>query len=155
MGIGGKGSLQVCSSEPLELLSRVYNQTDEGTFGTTLDGFVDGQGLDQGDSARLIGLRQETGAFRTNLSVTNTSSKSARVRITLRGPAGSEVHAYGLDVPAGMVVQDVEPFRTRADQPDIGWCYATVEVRSGSGILTSATVIDAHTNDGNTIPMKR
>ena len=155
MGIGGKGSLQVCSSEPLELLSRVYNQTEEGTFGTTLDGFVDGQGLDQGDSARLIGLRQETGAFRTNLSVTNTSSKSARVRITLRGPAGSEVHAYGLDVPAGMVVQDVEPFRTRADQPDIGWCYATVEVRSGSGILTSATVIDSHTNDGNTIPMKR
>jgi hypothetical protein len=155
MGISGKGSLQICSSQPLELLSRVYNQTDDGTFGTTLDGFAAGDGLDQGDSARLIGLRQESGAFRTNLSVTNTSSKSARVGITLRGPAGSEVHSYSLVVPAGMVVQDLEPFRTRAEQPDIGWCYATVEVISGSGVLTSATVIDANTNDGNTIPMKR
>ena len=54
-----------------------------------------------------------------------------------------------------MVVQDLEPFRTRAERPNIGWCFATVEVESGSGILTSATVIDANTNDGNTIPMKR
>jgi hypothetical protein len=155
MGVNGKGSLQICSNQPLELLSRVYNQTDEGTFGTTLDGFAAGDGLDQGDSARLIGLRQESGAFRTNLSVTNTGSKNARVEVTLRGPAGSEVHTYDLVVPAGMVVQDLEPFRTRADQPDIGWCYATLEVESGSGILASATVIDAHTNDGNTIPMKQ
>jgi hypothetical protein len=48
-----------------------------------------------------------------------------------------------------MVVQDLEPFRTRADQPDVGWCYATVEVESGSGILTSATVIDANTNENS------
>jgi hypothetical protein len=155
MGIDGKGSLQICSSQPLELLSRVYNQTENGTFGTTLDGFAAGDGLDQGDSARLIGLRQESGAFRTNISVTNTGSKSGRVNVTLRNSAGSELHSYRLTVPAGMVVQDLEPFRTRADQPDVGWCYATVEVESGSGILTSATVIDANTNDGNTIPMKR
>jgi len=155
MGTEGKGSLQICSSQPLELLSRVYNQTDDGTFGTTLDGFAAGDGLDQGDTARLIGLRQETGAFRTNLSVTNTGSKSARVEVTLHGAGGSAVHDYDLVVPAGMVVQDLEPFRTRAEQPNIGWCFATIEVESGSGILTSATVIDANTNDGNTIPMKR
>jgi hypothetical protein len=155
MGTGGKGSLQICSSEPLELLSRVYNQTDDGTFGTTLDGFAAGDGLDQGDTARLIGLRQETGAFRTNLSVTNTGSKTALVEVTLRGAGGSALHDYDLVVPAGMVVQDLEPFRTRAERPDIGWCFATIEVESGSGILTSATVIDANTNDGNTIPMKR
>ncbi len=54
-----------------------------------------------------------------------------------------------------MVVQDLEPFRTRAGEPDLGWGYATVEVDSGSGVMTSATVIDSKTNDGTTIPMKR
>ena len=155
MGVDGKGSLQICSSEPLELLARVFNQSDDGTFGTTVDGFAAGDGLDHGDSARLIGLRQEDGAYRTNISATNTGSTTARVNITLRNSAGSAVHTYSLVVPAGMVVQDIEPFRTRAGQPNIGWCYATVEVVSGSGILTSATVIDSKTNDGNTIPMKR
>jgi hypothetical protein len=155
MGVEGKGSLQICSSEPLELLSRVYNQTDNGTFGTTQDGFAAGEGLDEGESARLIGLRQEAGAFRTNISFTNTGSKSARVEVTLNNAGGTGVHTYDVVVPAGMVVQDLEPFRTRAERPNIGWCFATVEVESGSGILTSATVIDAMTNDGNTIPMKR
>jgi hypothetical protein len=155
MGVEGKGSLQICSSQPLELLSRVYNQTDTGTFGTTQDGFPAGEGLDDGESARLIGLRQQAGAFRTNISFTNTGSKSAEVEVSLNNAAGTSVHTYNVTIPAGMVVQDLEPFRTRAERPNIGWCFASVEVISGSGILSSGTVIDANTNDGNTIHMKR
>jgi len=155
MGIEGKGSLQLCSSQPLELLSRVYNDSEDGTFGTLVDGFAHGAGMSQGDSARLIGLRQATGAFRTNISVTNTGSTTAKVTITLRASSSAALRTYSLWVPAGMVVQDIEPFRTRAGEPDLGWGYATVEVDSGSGVLTSATVIDSKTNDGTTIPMKQ
>ncbi len=155
MGAKGKGSLQICSSQPLEVLSRVYNQSEDGTFGTVIDGFAAGAGMSQGDSARLIGLRQETDAFRTNISVTNTGTSTAKVTITLRASSGTALHAYSLWVPAGIVVQDLEPFRTRAGEPDLGWGYATVEVDSGSRVLISATVIDSNTNDPTTIPMKR
>jgi hypothetical protein len=155
MGAEGKGSLQICSSQPLEVLSRIYNQSENGTFGSLIDGFAAGAGMSQGDSARLIGLRQETNAFRTNISVTNTGSSTARVTISLRASSGAELHTYSLTVTAGMVVQDLEPFRTRAGEPDLGWGYAIVDVDSGSGILTSATVIDSNTNDGTTIPMKQ
>jgi len=155
MGVEGKGTLQLCSSQPLELLSRVLNDSGDGTFGTLVDGFAHGAGMSEGDSARLIGLRQKTGAYRTNISVTNTGSKTAKVTITLRASGGAALHTYSLSVPAGMVVQDLEPFRTRAGEPDLGWGYATVEVDSGSGVVTSATVIDSKTNDGTTIPMKQ
>ena len=154
MGVQGKGSMQVCSSQPLELLSRVYNQSDDGTFGTLVDGFMAGTGLSDGESARLIGLRQMSGAFRTNISVTNTGSSTARVNVTLFAANGDELHDYTLWAAAGMVVQDIEPFRTRAEQPDLGWGFAVVEVVEGSGVLTSATVIDSKTNDGMTVPMK-
>ncbi len=154
MGVQGKGALQVCSSEPLELLSRVYNQSDDGTFGTLVDGFMAGEGLSDGESAQLIGLRQMSDAFRTNITVTNTGASMARVHVSLFATNGDELHDYTLQVSAGMVVQDLEPFRTRADQPDLGWGFAVVEVVEGSGVLTSATVIDSNTNDGTTIPMK-
>ena len=55
---------------------------------------------------------------------------------------------------SGTTVQDLEPFRTRASSPNLGWGYATVEVVSGDGVHTSASVIDSRTNDATTIPMK-
>jgi hypothetical protein len=57
-------------------------------------------------------------------------------------------------VGSGMVVQDIEPFKTRADAPDVGWGFARVLVVSGNGIVTSASVVDSRTNDATTIPMK-
>jgi hypothetical protein len=155
MGEEAKGSLQLCSTQPLEVVQRIYNTTDEGTFGQFLDGYPDGSGLLEGESARLIGLRQKPGKFRTNISFTNTGIKTARVRITLYDSAGTELHSYQLTVRSGMVVQDLEPFRTRAGAPNLGWGFATVEVVTGSGILTSASVADSGTNDSVTIPMKR
>jgi hypothetical protein len=64
------------------------------------------------------------------------------------------VHTYTLTVGSGMSVQDLEPFRTRANEPNLGWGYAEVEVLSGGGIITSASVIDSRTNDPTTIPPK-
>jgi hypothetical protein len=155
MGVDGKGALEICSNQPLDVVARIANQSGGGSYGQFLDGYAAGSGLSAGQSARLIGLRQMSGAFRTNISVTNTGMETAEVRITLFGNSGSEVGSFTLEVGSGMVVQDLEPFRRRASQPDIGWGFALVEVVDGSGILASASVIDAATNDATTVPMKR
>jgi hypothetical protein len=58
-------------------------------------------------------------------------------------------------VPPGKVVQDLEPFAARVGEPNLGWGLAKVEALIGSGILTSASVIDSRTNDAITVPMRR
>ena len=35
---GEKGALEICSDQPLEVVARIYNVSDEGTFGQFLDG---------------------------------------------------------------------------------------------------------------------
>jgi hypothetical protein len=153
LGFEGKGALEICSDQPLELVARIYNTSAEGTFGQALDG-ISYAGLPTGGTARLLGLRQVQGEFRTNINVTNTGMDAAEVEITLFATNGSEVESYSLTVGSGMSVQDLEPFRTRANQPNVGWGFAEVEVISGSGIITSASVIDSRTNDPTTIPPK-
>jgi hypothetical protein len=155
MELEGKGSLHICSNQPLEVISRIYSVSDDGTFGQFFDGYPGGNGMSKGDTARLLGLRQVAGAFRTNISVTNTGMQTATALVTLYDTSGTELHSYNLKVAPGMVVQDLEPFKTRAGEANLGWGYATVEVVSGSGVLTSASVVDEVTNDATTIPMKR
>ena len=134
LGVEGKGALEICSDQPLEAVARIYNTSAEGTFGQALDG-ISYAGLATGGTARLLGLRQVQGEFRTNINVTNTGMDEAEVEITLYATDGSEVESYSLTVGSGMVVQDLEPFRTRANEPNLGWGFAEVEVLSGSGII--------------------
>jgi hypothetical protein len=160
MGVDeGKGSLEICSSQPLEIVTRTFNQpaakAEAGTYGQFYDGYMGGAGMVSGASARLLGLRQMTDEFRTNISVTNTGLDPAEVRVTLFESDGTDLHSYTLEVGAGMVVQDLQPFKARARKPNLGWGFAVVEVTDGSGILVSASVIDAVSGDATTIPMKR
>jgi Cytochrome c554 and c-prime len=150
---GNKGAMEICSDRPLEVVARIYNVSDDGTFGQFVDG-INYSGMDDGDTGRLYALRQMTGQFRTNISVTNTGMESAVVTVTLFGTNASELTSYDLTVGSGMTVQDLEPFRTRESSPDLGWGYAFVDVTSGEGVITSASVIDSRTNDATTIPMK-
>ena len=69
--------------------------------------------------------------------------------------SGEKIHQFTLGVEPYAVVQDIQPFAARAGRPDLGWGLARVTVTSGSGVLTSASVIDAGTGDATTIPMKR
>jgi hypothetical protein len=141
------------------VVARAFNQATakagSATFGQFLDGHLGGAGLANGQTARLLGLRQMSGAYRTNISVTNTGLEAAEVRITLYDNTGTELTSYILEVGSGMVVQDLQPFKTRAGMPNLGWGFAMVEVIEGTGILSSASVADAITNDATTIPMKR
>jgi hypothetical protein len=150
---GEKGALEICSDRPLEVVARIYNVSDDGTFGQFQDG-INFMGLDEGDVGRLYALRQMTDEFRTNISVTNTGMETATVQVTLFGTNASELTSYELTAGSGMTVQDLGPFESRANSPDLGWGYAFVEVVSGDGVITSASVIDSRTNDATSIPMK-
>ncbi len=98
-------------------MARIYNVSDDGTFGQFLDG-ISYSGLERGRLRSSLGLRQMTGEFRTNITVTNTGMATAEVEITLYDTDGTELISYELMVGSGMVVQDLEPFRTRAGRPE-------------------------------------
>ncbi len=155
LGVQTKGALEICSDKPLLVSGRNYNQSPDGTFGQFIDGHVGNLGLSVGQFAQLIGLRQETGKYRTNIAVANGGTQNAQVAITLFDNNGNALITYNLDVPAGQVVQDLKPFEARAGMPDVGWGFATVKVLAGSNVLASASVVDAVTNDPSYVPAKR
>ena len=149
-----KGSLEICSSQPLLVLGRIFTVTSGGTYGQFLDGHIANLGLQQGDKASLIGLRQATDQFRSNITVNNGGTLPANVEVTLFDNAGTALTTYTLTVAAGQTVQDLTPFATRANKPDLGWGFATIKVIDGFNVNASASVIDAQTNDPVTIPAK-
>jgi len=150
LGYEGKGALEIQASQPITISSRVYSETDGGTYGAFLQGF---RSSDCFGGGKLYGLRQVEGEFRTNISVTNTSDETREVWITLYRTDGEELIRYSLEIESGMVVQDMQPFKNRAAQPNLGWGFATVD--GGKGILACASVIDSRTNDALIVPLVR
>jgi len=151
----GKGCLEVNSDAPIQVSGRIFNQTEDGTYGQYVEAYESSQGLDTGESAMLLQLRQIRRAYRTNLSITNTGDEPAEVVVRLFNSGGDELHEYTLEIGAKSLLQDSQPFRHRAGQLDLGWGFAELEVLRGSGILASASVVDSQTNDATTIPFTR
>lgn len=149
------GSLEICSDQPLLVAGRTFNAAAAGTFGQNFDGYVADLGYTAGQTVSLIGMRQKSDLYRSNLSVTNGGTTEAQVAITLFDASGKSLTTYNLTVPAGLVVQDPEPFKNRASAPDVDWGFATVTVLKGTNIRTSASLIDSKTNDPSTIPPKQ
>jgi hypothetical protein len=154
LGAEGKGTLEIRSDQPLASVARMYNDSGSGTFGQSVAAATSEEGLAAGEAAWLLGLRELEGAFRTNLSVTNTGANPAMVQIDLHATDGSLLHSYTLDVGPMQVVQDVRPFAERAGRPSLGWGFARLSVTAGSGILSSASVVDAVTGDATTVSMQ-
>jgi hypothetical protein len=149
------GALEICSDRPLLIAGRVFNQAPDGTFGQNIDGHVADLGYVPGQTVNILGMRQLTGAYRSNLSVTNAGKTEAEVAITLYDSDGTALTTYNLTVPAGKVIQEGEPFRLRAGKPDLGWGFATITVLKGTNIRTMGSMIDMKTNDPTTIVPKQ
>jgi len=150
LGYEGNGALEIQASHPLTITSRIYSETDPGTYGAFLQGY---RSSDCFGSGKLHGLRQVEGEFRTNINVTNTTPEAREVWITLYRTDGSELSRYSVVVEPHMVVQDLQPFKNRAGQPNLGWGFATVY--GEEGILACASVIDSRTNDALIVPLVR
>ena len=149
------GALELCSDQPLLVRSRTYNQSADGTFGQNYDGQVADVGYVAGQTVSLIGLRQQAGAFRSNIILTNGGKTEAEVTVNLFDAGGTAVKSYTVTIAAGTAIIDTEPFLNRAGNPDIGWGFATVTVNKGTNVWASASMIDMKTNDPVTIPAKQ
>jgi hypothetical protein len=154
IGSDGKGWLEITSTQRIVASGRIYNLTDEGTFGQFNPGTLEGGGLQFGETGYLLQLRQLEGEFRTNLTFTNPLANDVQVDVGLYDSQGTLVHSYQLEIDPRALFQDLEPFDKRADRPDIGWGFATVEVIEGELALVSASVVDSRTNDATTIPIE-
>ncbi len=152
--VDDKGTLEIRSDRPLQVTSRTFNRSAQGTFGQYLAGVTADEGLDRGESATLPQLAQNT-EFRSNLGFANTGSTPATVEVVLYDAGGSEVGALTVAVDSGRMRQENEVYREVAGREDIDAGYATVTVIGGSGVVVYASVIDNRTADATTIPMWR
>jgi len=155
MGSDGKGWLEITASQPILASARIYNLGDSGTFGQYAEGYPDGGGLENGEVAYLLQLRQLEDQYRTNLTLTNPTSEDATVEVALFDAEGNELIRYPIDLDPRSLIQDLAPFERRAERPNLGWGFATVEVLEGGPMLISASVVDSRTNDAMTVPAKR
>ncbi len=149
------GALELCSDQPLLVRSRTYNQSTDGTFGQNYDGQVADVGYAAGQTVSLIGLRQQTGTFRSNIILTNAGKTAADVLVNLFDKTGTSLKTYTVTIAPGTAVIDGEPFLYRANAPDVGWGFATVTVTKGANVWASASMVDVKTNDPLTIPAKQ
>lgn len=154
-GANNMGSLEICSNQPLLVMGRIFNKAETGTFGQNIDGHVADLGYSAGQTVNIIGLRQKDGAWRSNISVTNAGGTAAEIAVTLFDANGQSLTTYNLTVPAGQVVQDIEPFRNRANQPNLDWGFATVTVVKGTNVRMLGSLVDVKTNDPTSIPPKQ
>lgn len=154
LGQTGKGTLAVQSTQPLKVTSRTYNKTSAGTYGQYYDGYVTSDGISSGQSVYLAMLT-ENSEYRTNIAVTNTGTTSAQVTVTLYNASGGTLTSYGVSLAPGESKQENQPFKNKAGQTNMSGGYAKVTVNSGSGVIATASVLDAKTSDPTTIPPKR
>ncbi len=154
LSASGSGALEILSDRPLLATSRTYNAGSDGTFGQYLDGIDTSHAAAAGDTVWLPLLRQD-GEFRTNIGVLNTGVGDAEITLRLYAGNGLELATRRLRVSAGNRVQLQEPLSRIAGRQDLASAYATVEVRSGDGVVVYASVVDDATNDPTTIPMTR
>ncbi len=150
-GTNNMGALEVCSDKPLLVRARIFNQAENGTYGQGFDGHVADVGYKAGQTVSLIGLRQKSGEYRTNISVTNAGKIDGEISISLFDANGTALKTFAITVPAGLVVQSTEPFKNQANAPDVDWGYATVTIVKGTNVQTSASMVDMKTNDPTTI----
>ncbi|MEE4271153.1 MAG: kelch repeat-containing protein [Thermoanaerobaculales bacterium] len=155
MGVTGKGLLELSSDQPLRVTGRTFNDDGGVTFGQLCDLRTADGGLREGDTAYVVGLRQEGALFRTNLTFANTGIFPASIQVSLLANDGEPLDEYQLDLEPGASIQELEPFANRGGRPDLGWGFVTVDVLSGSGVMVSGSVIDSQSNDATTVYPKR
>jgi len=152
-GRSGSGPLQVFSSEALTVTSRTFNQSLEGTFGQSLDGVTATGGLESGESAVLMQLREDD-STRSNIGILNQWRRSARVEVELYDGEGSLVIRRTRDIPAQQTAQLNRPFFKLGGRNDVESGYAVITVLSGQDVYVYGSVIDNATGDPTAIPMK-
>ncbi len=155
MGIEDKGLLNVSSDQPLRVAGRTFNDGGDGTFGQMTNFRTMDDGLFGTNEAWIVGLRQEEGLFRTNVTVANAGIRSSTVILEFFDCDGTKLGQVVKALGPGTFEQILEPFANDVGAPNVGLGFLKVRLFGGAGILVSASVIDSRTNDATTIVAQR
>lgn len=159
----GSGMLEVRSTTPLVVSSRVFNPNMANapcyagaTLGQNIDAFARQQASRAGQAAYLLQLAQVTGVFRTNIFLANLGDTQAQVRLELSAGNGSKLYEYPTITLASRESRlEVEPFRTKAGQTNMTTGFARVTVLTGDAVVALASVVDSVTQDPTAVFMKQ
>ncbi len=147
----GKAPLVIRSDLPLAASARLFNSAPEGSYGQSMPAFAAGDTIRAGCPQQLVQLRQVSGIARTNIQLTNIGEAATTATVELYADDGTVVARYEVSMAPGELVQELQPFVTRAGRPDLGWGFAVVTAADSGAIIATASVIDEHTNDPTTV----
>lgn len=138
-------AFRICSNQVLQVDSRTFNQSQNGTFGQGIPGVLATAGASSGNRQHLIGL-SENAAFRTNVGFVNTTAAVVDLDLELFDGNG---------VSLGVLEYQLQPYGHR----QISRIFTEVTgaevtngrlwVRpSGGRVISYASVVDNLTDDG-------
>ncbi len=144
------GTLQVFSDRPLALTSRTYNQTPEGTLGSSFPGVGPDDVRLSGRSGTLPGVKKN-GDYRTNVGAINVGESECTVTFNLLGSRPNLILGQAtVTLPAGRWRQVDDIFAAVGAAPaDLAY----VAVAGSCTLWAYASVVDNHTGSPMTIPI--
>jgi hypothetical protein len=138
------GAAILSDSDELVVMSRTFNQVDEGTIGAALPGVSNAELIQAGDRVKVVFLT-ETGDFRSNLGLINGVGIPITVQWELFDAAGNSLGVDSEDLdPFGVtqINRVMRPFRP------IEGGYAVVWTDTAGGAFTTyGSVLDQGTSD--------
>lgn len=144
--VGAAGVLS--DSEGLQVMSRTFNQTANGTFGQSLPGVATRDLIPAGTRARVLFLT-ENGAFRSNLGLVNGVDSPITVQWELFAADGSSLGTGARELPAW---GNLQLNRVLADFAPIEAAYADVWTTTTGGAFTCyGSVLDEISSDPTTV----
>ncbi len=144
-GRSNAGAIGVYSDiSPLVVMSRTYNQGDQGTFGQTIPGRTADQAIPENARAVLVQLH-ENGIYRSNIGAFNTTDSSAVVTIDLYTSQGTHLGNHRINLGPYDWEQVNRIFsKVTSDPVTNGRAEITL---SGGPVLVYASVVDELTSD--------
>jgi PKD repeat protein len=137
-------AMRICSSQPLRVMSRTYNQAAAGTFGQGIPGYPTPQALGLGEWGVLTFL-YENGKYRTNIGFVNTTTSTIGVLVELYDSAGRILGVRIYTLRPWEYVQRTQIFR-EVTGSDVAAGTAIVRPLGGS-LFAYASLVDNDTGD--------
>ena len=135
-------------SEDLQVMSRTFNQTANGTFGQSFPGVAARDLIPAGTRARVLFLT-ENGAFRSNLGLVNGVPSPITVQWELFAADGSSLGTGARELPAW---GNLQLNRVLTDFAPIEAAYADVWTTTTGGAFTCyGSVLDENSSDPTTV----
>jgi hypothetical protein len=145
------GSITVNPTGKLLFTTRIYNQTENGTYGQFVEAVTGDQGLEVGDKAHVIALKQNS-EYHTNLGFAEITSRETLIEIRIYDSSASQILSTSYHLPSTGWLQ-VGLSEMGISNLDLG--RAEIEVISGGAVLPYASVVDNRTGDAIFIPAQK